>query len=53
MENIDALPTPCLLLDRAVLESNCRLMAERLTKLGVRLRPHMKTAKTSFVPGAI
>ncbi|MDH5411296.1 MAG: alanine racemase, partial [Alphaproteobacteria bacterium] len=43
------LPTPCLLLDRAVLESNCRLMAERMTKLGVKLRPHMKTAKSADV----
>ncbi len=49
MEHFDALPTPCLLLDRAVLESNCRLMAERMTKLGVRLRPHMKTAKSAEV----
>jgi D-serine deaminase-like pyridoxal phosphate-dependent protein len=49
MTNIDSLPTPCLLLDRAVLESNCRLMAERMTKLGVRLRPHMKTAKSADV----
>ena len=43
------LPTPCLLLDRAVLESNCRLMAERMTKLGVKLRPHMKSAKSADV----
>ena len=49
MEHFDSLPTPCLLLDRAVLESNCRLMAERMTKLGVRLRPHMKTAKSADV----
>jgi D-serine deaminase-like pyridoxal phosphate-dependent protein len=49
MEHFDSLPTPCLLLDRTVLESNCRLMAEHMTKLGVRLRPHMKTAKSAEV----
>lgn len=49
MKSIDSLPTPCLLLDRAAVERNCRLMAERMTKLGVRLRPHMKTAKSADV----
>ena len=49
MKNIDSLSTPCLLLDRAAVERNCRLMAERMTKLGVRLRPHMKTAKSADV----
>jgi len=49
MEHFDSLPTPCLLLDRAVLDSNCRLMAAHMTKLGVRLRPHMKTAKSAEV----
>jgi len=49
MEHFDSLSTPCLLLDRAVLESNCRLMAARMSKLGVRLRPHMKTAKSADV----
>jgi len=32
-----------------VLDSNCRLMAAHMTKLGVRLRPHMKTAKSAEV----
>ncbi len=49
MEHFDSLPTPCLLLDRAVLEDNCRLMATHMTKLGVKLRPHMKTAKSAEV----
>jgi D-serine deaminase-like pyridoxal phosphate-dependent protein len=49
MEHFDSLQTPCLLLDRAVLESNCQLMAARMKTLGVRLRPHMKTAKSSNV----
>jgi len=34
-----------LLLNRPVLERNCRAMGERATRLGVRLRPHLKTAK--------
>ena len=46
---LDSLSTPCLLLDRAVLEANCRLMADRMTRLGVRLRPHMKSAKSADV----
>lgn len=49
MEHFEHLPTPCLLLDRAAVEANCRFMAERMTKLGVRLRPHMKTAKSADV----
>jgi D-serine deaminase-like pyridoxal phosphate-dependent protein len=43
--NFSDLPTPALLLDRRVLERNCRTMAERATRLGVQLRPHLKTAK--------
>lgn len=49
MKSIDSLATPCLLLDRAKLEANCRKMAERMTQLGVRLRPHMKTTKSAEV----
>jgi D-serine deaminase-like pyridoxal phosphate-dependent protein len=43
---IDALVTPSLLLDRERLERNIRRLAERARKLGVVLRPHMKTAKS-------
>jgi D-serine deaminase-like pyridoxal phosphate-dependent protein len=39
------LPTPCLVLDRAVLARNLRSMAGSLARLGVPMRPHMKTAK--------
>jgi D-serine deaminase-like pyridoxal phosphate-dependent protein len=39
------LPTPCLVLDRNILERNIRVMASQLRKLNVPLRPHMKTAK--------
>lgn len=41
------LPTPSLVLDRAALAANCATMAARAAKLGVRLRPHMKTAKAA------
>jgi D-serine deaminase-like pyridoxal phosphate-dependent protein len=41
------LPTPALVLDRAALAGNCAAMAARAAKLGVRLRPHMKTAKSA------
>lgn len=40
------LPTPCLVLDRTILNRNIRAMASALTRLGVPLRPHMKTAKS-------
>src|SRR6201997_1534160 len=40
------LPTPCLVLDRPILERNIRTMADSLSRLDVPLRPHMKTAKS-------
>ena len=40
------LPTPCLVLDRTILERNLIVMANALSRLGVPLRPHMKTAKS-------
>jgi D-serine deaminase-like pyridoxal phosphate-dependent protein len=43
------LATPALLLDRARLEKNTRAMAARATGAGVRLRPHLKTAKSAEV----
>ncbi len=41
------LATPALILDRRTLAANCSAMSERAKKLGVRLRPHMKTAKSA------
>ncbi|MGH7003307.1 MAG: alanine racemase, partial [Alphaproteobacteria bacterium] len=41
------LPTPALILDRGALAKNCAAMARRTAALGVRLRPHMKTAKSA------
>ena len=40
------LPTPCLVLDRAILARNLRVMATALARHNVPLRPHMKTAKS-------
>jgi D-serine deaminase-like pyridoxal phosphate-dependent protein len=43
---IDSLVTPTLILDRSRLERNIQRLAGRAKKLGVVLRPHMKTAKS-------
>src|ERR1700740_2496604 len=45
-KTIDDLPTPALILDRATLRRNLKRMSERLSKAGVALRPHLKTAKS-------
>jgi D-serine deaminase-like pyridoxal phosphate-dependent protein len=46
VQRIDSLVTPALLLDRAKLDRNINRLADRARKLGVVLRPHMKTAKS-------
>jgi D-serine deaminase-like pyridoxal phosphate-dependent protein len=40
------LETPCLVLDEAKLERNVARMRAQLDRLGVALRPHLKTAKS-------
>lgn len=45
--SLDALPTPSALVDLPRLTANCRRMAARTDRLGVRLRPHVKTHKTA------
>ncbi|HEX3422897.1 MAG TPA: alanine racemase [Sphingomicrobium sp.] len=40
------LPTPALILDRSRLERNAFRMLERVRRLGVTLRPHVKTSKS-------
>ena len=40
------LETPCLVLDRRILQANIAAMAGTLRRHGVPLRPHMKTAKS-------
>ena len=44
-QTIGELPTPSLLLDADALAGNLDFMAERADRLGVRLRPHIKTHK--------
>ena len=45
-QGLSQLETPCLLLDVERLERNCEHMLARARALGVRLRPHLKTAKS-------
>jgi D-serine deaminase-like pyridoxal phosphate-dependent protein len=45
-ETIDSLPTPCLILDRAIVRRNVQRMTDRLKRAGIQLRPHLKTAKS-------
>lgn len=45
MPSLDEVPTPALLLHLDPLEDNLRGMARRADRLGVRLRPHVKTHK--------
>jgi D-serine deaminase-like pyridoxal phosphate-dependent protein len=45
MDQLRALETPCLLLDRAVMERNIHRLHRRLRTAGVPLRPHLKTTK--------
>ena len=49
MASLRDLETPALVLDRGVLQRNCDRMATRMRDAGVRLRPHLKTAKSAKV----
>ncbi len=46
VQTLDDLPTPALILDRAILRRNLARMSDRLRRAGVMLRPHLKTAKS-------
>ena len=46
VQTLDELPTPALILDRAILRRNLARMSDRLRQAGVMLRPHLKTAKS-------
>lgn len=46
MTTLASLETPCLILDRGRLERNAARMTARFAGTGVKLRPHMKTAKS-------
>jgi D-serine deaminase-like pyridoxal phosphate-dependent protein len=43
---LDALETPCLVLEKSLLTANIARLRRHLHPLGVRLRPHLKTAKS-------
>jgi D-serine deaminase-like pyridoxal phosphate-dependent protein len=47
--SIEYIATPALVLNRSRLTRNADRMAHRLKDMGVRLRPHMKTAKSADV----
>ena len=46
MLDLTRLETPCLILDRSRLQSNAARMTARYANTPIRLRPHMKTAKS-------
>ena len=41
MSTLAGLDTPALVLDRSIVERNTRVMRERMSALGVNLRPHL------------
>lgn len=43
---LNNLYTPCLILDKTILSANIKRMNAQATKLGVTLRPHVKTSKS-------
>lgn len=49
MSVFDGLETPCLILDKARLEGNLARMTASMDRLGVPLRPHLKTVKSAKV----
>lgn len=46
---LDEIPTPAIVLDQKILRRNCEAMASRANRFGVKLRPHLKTAKSADV----
>jgi D-serine deaminase-like pyridoxal phosphate-dependent protein len=46
---LEDLQTPCLILDRRILERNLKRMSDAVRRNGVALRPHLKTAKSADV----
>jgi D-serine deaminase-like pyridoxal phosphate-dependent protein len=47
--SLDRLSTPALVLERGTLDRNIERLTARLQRLGVTLRPHLKTAKSRDV----
>lgn len=50
---LHSLQTPCLVLDAERMESNIARLRQRLSQLGVGIRPHLKTAKSVEVARAV
>src|SRR5437763_1608975 len=46
---LEELPTPCIVIDGAVVRRNLRRMAEYVRSHGLKLRPHTKTHKSTFL----
>jgi D-serine deaminase-like pyridoxal phosphate-dependent protein len=46
---LEDIPTPCLVLDRGILQRNLQRMSSAIRRHGVSLRPHLKTAKSADV----
>ncbi|MGK2963170.1 MAG: alanine racemase [Gemmatimonadaceae bacterium] len=46
MTTLGEIQTPCLVLDRGILERNLKRMSDAMRGHGVALRPHLKTAKS-------
>jgi len=49
MSTLDTAPTPALVLDRGILAANLARMRAAVSRHGVTLRPHLKTAKSAAV----
>ncbi|HVF40078.1 MAG TPA: alanine racemase [Gemmatimonadaceae bacterium] len=47
--HLEELQTPCLILDRVALERNLETMRSIALRHGVKLRPHLKTAKSADI----
>ena len=48
---ITELRTPCLILDEKKFKAHCDWMKDKCKRLGVNLRPHLKTGKSRLQNG--
>ena len=46
IQNLEELDTPCLILDKSLLEKNCQKARKKCRELNIILRPHVKTPKS-------
>lgn len=49
-QKLEHLPTPAVVLDRALIRRNCTAMLSVCKKLGVGFRSHVKSHKVRFIP---